>query len=337
MTLLSCTALAQSSVTLYGLLDVTMRYTTNQTTDGKSNLRMADGPLTGSRWGIRGVEDLGGGTKILLVLESGYFLPNGHSLQGRRLFGRSSYVGIQGTAGTLTLGRQYTTMHEMIPTYDAMGLSNYAVVGFQGGNYTGDRQDNMVKYTFTYGGVTLKTQHSFGNVAGSFSRNATDGISLAYAKDGWQVGGAYQVIHDLTRFYDLTVPSSLQRIWSVGGSYAIPSGTLFLGYTHSWIDNADYRNQAVNVGVKYFITPFTQFITAITGDHLQHAGTSGNRLTSAVMLDYNLSKATDIYVEADYSRLGGAWVTFAAQPSFVTPFYGKNNQFSFSLGLRHRF
>lgn len=337
LTLFSCTVFAQSSVTLYGLLDVAVRYTTNQTANGKGLVQMTEGPLTGNRWGIRGVEDIGGGTRILFVLESGFLLPNGTSLQGGRLFGRYSYVGIQGAAGTLTLGRQYTVLHEMVSSYDAMALSNYPVIGFQGGNYTGNRQDNMAKYTVTYSGVTLSAQHAFGNVAGSFTSNASDGVSLAYAQTGWRVGGAYQVIRDLTQFYGLTVAPSLQHVWTVGGTYAIPSGTLYLGYTNSRIDNADYSNQAVDVGVSYFVTPFAQFITTITGDHLKHAGDSGNRITGAVMLDYYLSKATDIYAETDYTRLGGAWVTLAAQPTFATPFYGKNNEFGVALGLRHRF
>ncbi len=69
---LAGTAHAQSSVTLYGLIDTSVRYTTHENANGSGKLQMAEGLLTGSRWGLRADEDLGGGRKAFAQLESGF-------------------------------------------------------------------------------------------------------------------------------------------------------------------------------------------------------------------------------------------------------------------------
>ena len=99
--LLACAgaAYAQSSVTLYGVVDTNIEYATNLpgATPGSSGNRvsMQSGGLSGSRWGLRGVEDLGGGLSALFVLESGFASDTGQSQQGSRLFGRQAYVGLK--------------------------------------------------------------------------------------------------------------------------------------------------------------------------------------------------------------------------------------------------
>ncbi|MGH1552201.1 porin [Streptomyces sp. L7] len=81
----SLPAAAQTAggVTLYGLIDTTIRYSTRENAAGNRNLQMTDGVLTGSRWGLRGTEDLGGGTKALFILESGFSPDTGSSQLGR--------------------------------------------------------------------------------------------------------------------------------------------------------------------------------------------------------------------------------------------------------------
>src|ERR1700756_5658881 len=69
---------AQSAVTLYGLVDAGITYTNNQ--KGASNIQPTSGKLNGSRWGLRGVEDLGDGLKTVFTLESGF--PPNHGTAG---------------------------------------------------------------------------------------------------------------------------------------------------------------------------------------------------------------------------------------------------------------
>lgn len=94
-------------VTIYGVADAAMVYSSNQ--NGKSNTYVRSGNQASSRLGFRGFEDLGGGTQAVYVLEAGFNLDDGTSSSAGSLFNRQAYVGLANEqAGTLTLGRQYT-------------------------------------------------------------------------------------------------------------------------------------------------------------------------------------------------------------------------------------
>jgi predicted porin len=103
----SIAAHAQSSVTLYGLLDAGITYANKvATSTGHDSLvKYGDGVASGSRWGLRGTEDLGGGLKALFVLESGFSTGDGTSGQGGALFGRQAFVGLaKDGIGSVTFG-----------------------------------------------------------------------------------------------------------------------------------------------------------------------------------------------------------------------------------------
>lgn len=100
---------AQSSVTLYGLIDAGITYTNNQ--GGHSAWQETSGSINGSRWGLRGTEDLGGGLKAIFTLENGFGINNGTLKQNGREFGRQAFVGLAHDGfGSLTLGRQYDSV-----------------------------------------------------------------------------------------------------------------------------------------------------------------------------------------------------------------------------------
>jgi len=89
-------AQAQTSVTLYGTIDTSITYVNHA--EGSKNLwvlgNSSFGNLSGSRWGLKGAEDLGGGLKAIFQLESGFNPSTGSLGQGGRLFGRQAYVGL---------------------------------------------------------------------------------------------------------------------------------------------------------------------------------------------------------------------------------------------------
>src|ERR1700722_20354845 len=104
---------AQSSVTLYGVLDDSIQYVNNVNVSGsnKSSVGLAAGNLQGNRWGLKGTEDLGGGLKAVFQLENG-FSPNSGAMGSyngsSKLFGRQAFVGLSSDQfGTVTIGRQY--------------------------------------------------------------------------------------------------------------------------------------------------------------------------------------------------------------------------------------
>lgn len=116
-------ALAESSVTLYGIVDDTITYQSSQTsldstTGGRSNVKMAAGVWAGNRFGLKGSEDLGGGNKAIFQLESGFNLNTGGQQYTNALFGRQAWVGLTNpTYGTATFGRQYTSYYTLLSPY----------------------------------------------------------------------------------------------------------------------------------------------------------------------------------------------------------------------------
>ena len=104
-------AQAQSSVTLYGLIDAGISYVNHAavgTTGSSKNFKYDDGVSQGSRWGLRGAEDLGGGLKAIFTLESGFNSGNGTLGQGGAMFGRQAYVGLSKDGiGSLKIGRAH--------------------------------------------------------------------------------------------------------------------------------------------------------------------------------------------------------------------------------------
>src|ERR1700710_118625 len=123
--LLAGTAHAQSSVTLYGILDEGFMVNTNakNVVNGKNvgarqyQIDSASG-TQGSRWGLKGTEDLGGGLAAIFTLESGVNLSNGQFGQGNTAFGRQAFVGLSSKQfGAVTLGRQYDSINDYVGNY----------------------------------------------------------------------------------------------------------------------------------------------------------------------------------------------------------------------------
>ena len=178
---------AQSSVTLYGIIDEGVNYTSNVQTSpgqGHSQYSLSSGILSGSRWGLRGNEDLGGGMKAIFVLESGFDVNNGKMGQGSLLFGRQAYVGVSNPYGTVTLGRQYDPVvdyiHPLMPSAMFSG-SIGAHPGDLDNINNSNRVNNAIKYTSSnYGGFTFGGVYSLGGVAGNISQNQI-----------WSLGGSY--------------------------------------------------------------------------------------------------------------------------------------------------
>jgi predicted porin len=98
---------AQSSVTLYGVVDDAITYVNNQL--GHSNVYLRQGNLYSSRFGLRGSEDLGGGLAAIFDLQEGFDPNSGAQSSSGLAFNREAFVGLQDQQfGTLTFGRQYT-------------------------------------------------------------------------------------------------------------------------------------------------------------------------------------------------------------------------------------
>jgi len=119
---------AQSSVTLYGIVDAGFTYTNNQ--KGQSAYQATPGNVQGSRWGLTGSEDLGGGNKVLFKLENSFNLETGALGGGGRMFGRGAWVGLSNDqAGMITLGRQYNSVQDYLSNLQINGVGAMSQYG----------------------------------------------------------------------------------------------------------------------------------------------------------------------------------------------------------------
>lgn len=334
---LPCVAHAQSQVALYGLIDTSMRHSTHEDASGRGKSYVSEGVLTGSRWGLRGSEKLGG-LKAEFVLESGFSPDTGVSQQSGRLFGRQSFVGLSGTFGKVTVGRQFTLPQDVIGSYEPTYLGNLVLLGYQGTTYTGLRQDNMVKYVGDVGGTQVMGSYTFGETPGSLKTGSSYAAGLGQTVGPLKVAGVFQVQNDVATYFGSTVVPGRQTTWSLGGTYSRAAATFYLGYTNSDLVVANYRNQAVYTGVKVAFGPAWSLLTTLTLDKLRHAGDDGRRVSTGAVLGYALSRRTDVYAAVDYTWLKDAWTTVAQAPGFFTPFYaGYHTRVGTMVGLRTRF
>jgi hypothetical protein len=179
------TAAAQSSVTLYGVADANVERIKGAT----SLTRISSGGVQGSRWGLRGTEDLGGGLKAVFQLESGFNIDTGTSGQGGALFGRQAYVGLAGSFGAVRLGRQYSPMDDvagMVGTKTHDVLSVVPIIG--NGDY--NRVNNAVTYlTPNFGGFTAQVQYSLG--AENQNTNTSKDFQKQYSMHAMYSGGPF--------------------------------------------------------------------------------------------------------------------------------------------------
>jgi len=162
----SVASFAQGSVTLYGVLDTGVEVVTHANANGNTIVRMPY--ITGelpSRWGIRGVEQLGGGFSTVFTLESGVNLLEGSLLQGGRMFGRQAWVGFQGRYGMLSFGRQYSMTFWALQDADLLGPDIYGGVGSLDSYIPNARSDNSIAYKGTWNGLTAGVTYSFGRDA----------------------------------------------------------------------------------------------------------------------------------------------------------------------------
>ena len=98
-----------ADVTVYGVVDLGLKYThadsDKQGEDATDKLEMASGMQSGSRFGLKGTEDLGNGMKVGFVLENGFSADDGSLGNDGRLFGREAQVNLSGAFGEISFGR----------------------------------------------------------------------------------------------------------------------------------------------------------------------------------------------------------------------------------------
>ncbi|WP_322107015.1 porin [Paraburkholderia sp. J41] len=262
--LLTCAALgiavsahAQSTVTLYGVVDAGFKWTSNA--GGKNQFALTSGNNGSPRIGFSGAEDLGGGYKAIFTLENGYSTVNGTLQNGGLIFGRQAFVGVQAPYGTVTLGRQYITLSSFLYPYAAG--ADWAARGSGNGDHPGgvddldasERANNAIKFTSTrYRGLQVGGTYSFGGIAGHATQNEIMSAGFNYAYGGFTLAAAYmfaknpnQSLWGTNANSSATASNITSPVFSgyasaksysdfgVGSSYALGSAILYGDYVHT--------------------------------------------------------------------------------------------------------
>ncbi|MDR6382555.1 porin [Paraburkholderia caribensis] len=205
---LSGAAQAQSSITLYGLIDAGLTYTNNQisgTGGGHSNWQMTSGAVQYSRWGLRGSEDLGAGLKAVFTLESGFNLNNGQYSSSNRIFNRQAYVGLTSRSyGSLTLGRQTDGMVDFVAPLSLTGTEfggTHFAHPLDNDNLNDSFQiNNSVKYLSPdMGGLKVGALYGFSNEAGAFTNNRAYSFGISYIWGALNFGAGYLQLNSSAR------------------------------------------------------------------------------------------------------------------------------------------
>ncbi|MGF6996574.1 porin [Paraburkholderia sp. GAS32] len=250
-------AFAQSSVTLYGVIDEGLDFTNNV---GASHVyEMASGYAQGSRWGLKGAEDLGGGFKTLFQIESGFNVNNGKLAQGGLGFGRQAYVGIESERyGAVTLGRQYDSVVDYLALTTANGNWGGYLLSHPFDNDNTDntfRVNNTVKYASPdVAGLQFGGTYSFSNGTG-FANNRQLSVGAQYTYGGLLIAAAYLNADNpgstsggaiagssSTVAADANFQSERLRVFGAGINYTLGPATLGFVYT-----NTNISNPATNV------------------------------------------------------------------------------------------
>jgi len=351
--LYACTAAhAQSSVTLYGVVDDGLTYVSN--VGGKHVYKMDDSVSQGDRFGLKGTEDLGRGWRALFNLEGGFNPNTGASRQGGLLFGRLAYVGLSSARyGTLTLGRQYDQMTTTLLKFHS-GITTVGIYDLNPGDQdriSGEWLNNMVTYgSPDMAGLKVNAQYSF-NSQSSPTINYGHAYSLgaSYSHGPFSAGAAVTDIHDyffspgsslgVSSFFGAslgtpatTVPMREFRTAGLGAGWDFGLAYLSGVYTNTRFDNGVNTETLQSLNAALRLTIRSDLLAAGGYTYSRLAGSKWNEF--GITLDYLLSKRTDVYTSANYEKASGAGTRAALVT--IGP-SGNDKQLALRVGMRHRF
>ena len=354
-------AMAQSSVTLYGIVDAAVSYTTKQT--GGSKTAIDAGQLATSRWGMRGSEDLGGGLKANFTLEStitndtgagggafGGGTPAGTS--GASLFDRNATVGVSGGFGAITLGRQNILAVDAMAPVDPIGFSQpginpnvsfsalnngafFSTFGTNGGG-AALRQNNSIRYALpVMSGFSGAAMYGFGEQAGNSSANRYLGLVGSFNAGPITATLGYNQLTNAN-----ASAATTDKITLVGGGvkYEINNALAFKA-TYAQVKNdlaPIGKISVVGVGVDFLVMPALTLTGAFYNTKLNDV-VDAKAQQFVLKANYALSKRTSVYTLLTHAKAGS---TAAADRSLIpvmTPGVGENSANRMAIGVLHAF
>ncbi|KVC87314.1 porin [Burkholderia ubonensis] len=333
-------AQAQSSVTLYGVIDTSITWVHGNNGQGNNSWQMLSGNLSGSRWGLKGSEDLGGGLKTIFQLENGFDVGTGKLNQGGRMFGRQSYVGLEHAQyGTLTLGRQYDPSVDLVQavTADNYFGAYFATPGDVDNNDNSIRVNNAIKYTSpVFAGLQFEGMYALSGLAGQPGTGQSWSAGLAYnngplgvaasflriqnsndrsintkGEGGWNSPTATGIGVENNPILGAYATAKAANIAQVAAQYGIGPVTFGAGYSFAQYKpdslSSFTSQEKFNTGrgfVNYQATP--ALLLGLGYAYTKSSGDTGATYHQVSLgADYSLSKRTDVYLLGAYQHAKG--------------------------------
>jgi predicted porin len=274
---LGATAFAQSSVTLYGKVDIGLRQAI-----GTDNKELATG--SDSRIGFRGTEDLGGGLKAFFLIEHRFF-PNDGTIDGPQ-FWKSSNVGLDGPFGRITLGRQFVAafslVQDQVDPFGGDTVAQLRNVGFRVGGISRTRVDSSIRYDKSFGGLNFAASIAEATSNGGPDRPVS--VAASYRNGPLFLAAG---VEDPANVND--------EIVSVGAGYTFGSALVTAGYSSGtmttgvkakgWMVGLDWRVGAGSVKAAY---------------GKQERGSTTFAQKAGLGYHHSLSKRTTIYADVGH-------------------------------------
>jgi predicted porin len=311
LTCLSGLTSAQTSVTLYGIVDAGLSYVSKAAPAGSTGatgsvVGVDSGLLQSSRFGMRGTEDLGGGLNAIFALEGGIAIDTGASTQGGALFGRRSIVGLSGKDfGNLQIGRRKDFTDEVAEPYSSITPFGTFITRVHANNLDrvgGNRANNMLYYsTPVFGGFRANATVGFGETAGNSKAGRSLGYGAVYDAGGpLSVGFGYWE-SKLGTVTATSNSSSDQGATSGAGCNTVGLSSAGTTCIKTWMAGARYKLGSLNLRGSYsqvkqpLITTGGGLAPNFTTAFLRTAGVGAFTAGGS-----NNSKASVIDVGADY-------------------------------------
>lgn len=321
--LLSCPVWAQSSVTLYGSIDVGLDFVSNS--NGKHLYQESAGKRQPDRWGVLVKEALGGGNTAFARLESGFLTNTGAQINPTSFFNREAYVGLSNDRwGALSFGNINDYIYQYVGRLNNSipGISSFYSPGNLDGLANNHAINNAVRYeTINYHGFQAGVMNGFGNQAGNFSSGRQYSLGAQYANNMVKFGAAYTMSHNRTAdiFGTFSLPSLLGQplktgtmfnasrysTLAVGGSVKIGYFTPHLTYSGVKLENGHGSATLNNyqAGVNIDLSGGGFYILGLSYDHSTFEGLALNQYN--LFLTHYLSKSTQVYAGVGLLRASG--------------------------------
>ena len=335
---------AQSSVTLYGITDASILYTskTSNLTTGTiqgHQFSVESAGENASRFGLRGTEDLGGGLATIFDLESGIDISNGgFGNSNGEFFGRQAWVGVTGGFGTLTAGLQYSPFLLSVDANDPRDFKQFGsglVSYVDNVIVTGLFNPNSVMYTSPeIAGIQGRAMYAFGGSPGNFKAGQQYSAGLVFHYSGLLLTTAMYNGNSGGSAAAIPNPSAIAFSGrNIGASYYFAHLTVKAAYTLYKVAGS-FDNRVISGGLTFLVTPALSFDA---GAWYTRDGNDSNNhsVLGSLGAEYLLSKRTTLYSQVAYVNNHGRMNTGLAINGAL--FGVPGSQFAADLGIRHSF